>query len=102
MQLVGTPNLTRHVLIVDSGLHGNGHATAATRSVRALASELNGRGMEVIESTSCEDGIATAKADASIDCILINWTQGANDGTEDVQVRRDATELMKSVRSRNS
>ena len=60
MQLVGTPNLTRHILIVDSGLDGNGHTTAATRSVRALASELNGRGMQVIESTSCEDGIATA------------------------------------------
>ena len=41
MQLVSaTPHLTRHVLIVDSGLDGNGHTTAATRSVRALASEL--------------------------------------------------------------
>ena len=102
MQLVGTPNLTRHVLIVDSALNGNGHATVATRSVRALASELNGRGMDVIESTSCEDGIATAQSDASIDCILINWTQGARDGSDDVQVRREATELMKSVRSRNA
>src|SRR3954469_25334706 len=101
MQLAGAPALTRHVLIVDSGLDGNGHATAATRSVRALATELHGRGMGVIESTSCEDGMATARSDASIDCILINWTQGSTNGTDDVQVRRDATELMKSVRSRN-
>src|ERR1041384_2062458 len=102
MQLVGTPHLQRHVLIVDSGLHGNGHSTAATRGVRALASELNGRGMEVIESTSCEDGMATARSDASIDCILINWTQGAHAGTEDVQVRHEANDLMKPVSSRNS
>jgi arginine decarboxylase len=98
MQLASTPQITRHVLIVDSGLNGNGHATAATRGVRALASELLGRGMEVIESTSCEDGMVTARADASIDCILINWTQGAND----LKVHDEATELMKSVRSRNS
>src|SRR5262245_53559579 len=98
MEFASTPHLTRHVLIVDSGLNGNGHATAATRSVRALASELHGRGMDVIESTSCEDGIATAKSDASIDCILINWTQGANDA----KTHGEATELMRSVRSRNS
>src|SRR3954462_9396243 len=101
MELAITPHLVRHVLIVDSGLNGNGHATAATRSVRALATELNGRGMQVIESMSCEDGMATARSDASIDCILINWTQGAHDGSEDVQVRLDATELMKAGRSRN-
>ena len=98
MQLAGTPQITRHVLIVDSGLNGNGHATAATRSVRALASELHGRGMEVIESTTCEDGMATARSDASIDCILINWTQGANDS----HVHAEATELMRSVRRRNA
>ncbi len=61
MQLASTPQISRHVLIVDSGLNGNGHATAATRSVRALATELHGRGMEVIESMSCEDGMATAQ-----------------------------------------
>jgi len=66
--------------------------------VRALATELHGRGMDVIESTSCEDGITTAESDASIDCILINWTQGANDQ----KVRDEATELMRSVRGRNS
>src|SRR6478736_836429 len=99
MEFAAAPRLTRHVLIVDSALNGNGHATAATRSVRALATELHGRGMDVIESASCEDGMATASSDASIDCILINWTQGASDGSSDVQVRREATELMKSVRS---
>ena len=51
---------------------------------------------------SCEDGIATAGSDSSIDCILINWTQGAPDGSADLQVRREATELMESVRSRNA
>jgi len=98
MQLASTPQITRHVLIVDSGLNGNGHTTAATRGVRALATELHGRGMDVIESTSCEDGIATAQSDASIDCILINWTQGEND----LKVHNEATELMRSVRTGNS
>src|SRR5262245_16213913 len=98
MEFASTPHLTRHVLIVDSGLNGNGHATAATRSVRALASELHGRGMDVIEAHSCEDGMATATADAGIDCILINWTQGSNDNS----VHAQATELMRSVRRRNT
>ena len=70
-------SLCARSLIVDSGLTGN--AGAAVRSVRALASELRSRGIEVIEAHSCEDGIATATSDAGIDCILINWTQGAND-----------------------
>ena len=64
----------RQALIVDSGLSGS--AGIAARNVRALASELRGRGIEVIEAHSCEDGIAAASSDASIDCILINWTQG--------------------------
>ena len=54
--------------------------------------------MEVIESMSCEDGIATARSDASIDCILINWSQGEND----LKVHTEATELMRSVRGRNA
>ena len=86
----------RQALIVDSGLTAN--AGAAVRSVRALASELRSRGIEVIEAHSCEDGTATATSDASIDCILINWTQGANDK----QVHAEATELMRAVRKRNT
>ena len=76
----------RQVLIVDSGLTGN--AGAAVRSVRALASELRNRGIEVIEAHSCEDGIATATSDAGIDCILINWTQGANDSQSEPSAQR--------------
>ena len=86
----------RQALIVDSGLTAN--AGAAARSVRALASELRSRGIEVIEAHSCEDGTATATSDASIDCILINWTQGANDK----HVHAEATELMRAVRKRNT
>jgi arginine decarboxylase len=86
----------RQALIVDSGLTAN--SGAAARSVRALASELRTRAIEVIEAHSCEDGIATATSDASIDCILINWTQGANDS----KVHAEATELMRAVRKRNT
>jgi arginine decarboxylase len=86
----------RQALIVDSGLSAN--SGAAVRGVRALASELRSRGVEVIEAHSCEDGVATATSDASIDCILINWTQGPNDA----KVHAEATELMRSVRKRNA
>ena len=41
----------RQALIVDSGLSGN--SGAAVRGVRALASELRSRGVEVIEAHSC-------------------------------------------------
>ncbi len=86
----------RQALIVDSGLTAN--SGAAARSVRALASELRSRGIEVIEAHSCEDGTATATSDAGIDCILINWTQGANDS----KVHAEATGLMRAVRKRNT
>ena len=86
----------RQALIVDSGLTAN--SGAAARSVRALASELRSRIIEVIEAHSCEDGTATATSDAGIDCILINWTQGANDS----KVHAEATDLMRAVRKRNT
>jgi len=99
MQSAGKRPL-RQVLIVDSGLAQN--SGAASRAVRALADELHERGIEVVESLSCEDGMATATSDASIDCILINWTQGPNDSKNDNQVHAEATELMRSVRRRNA
>src|SRR4051812_5829685 len=94
MQIAARPQ--RQVLIVDSELALN--TGAASRSVHALAGELRGRGIGVIESHSCEDGAATANADASIDCILINWSQGGNDS----KAQGEARELMRGVRRRNT
>ena len=85
----------RQALIVDSGLTAT--AGAAARSVQALAAELRGRGIEVIEAISYDDGLATASSDASIDCILLNWTQAGPEGGTHTQ----AVDLLRAVRSRN-
>ena len=96
MQRSGTRSLTRKVLVVDSSL---GEVIgAAARSVRALVSELRDGGIEVLEATSCEDGLANVVSDAGIHCILLNWTQGANDDSTHEQ----ATELLRVVRARNA
>ena len=87
-------SLIRQVLIVDSDLADT--TSVATRSVLALAAELARIGVRVIEAMSCEDGIAAA--DASIHCMLVNWTAGRNDGT----AHKKATELMRAVRRRNA
>jgi len=96
MQRSGTKRFTREVLVVDSGL---GEAIgAAGRSVRALAAELRARGLDVLEATSCEDGLANVVSDAGIHCILLNWSQGANDASTHEQ----ATGLLRAVRARNA
>jgi arginine decarboxylase len=86
--------LVREVLIVDSEL-AEGKSIAA-RSVRALANELTARGIHVTEAGSCEDGIAAA--DASVHCMLLNWSQGRNDD----DAHKSATELLRAVRKRNA
>lgn len=86
--------LLRHVLIVDSDLADSN--SMATRSVRTLADELERRGVRVIEAISCEDGVAAA--DASIHCMLVNWTSGRNDAS----THKKATDLMRAVRKRNA
>jgi arginine decarboxylase len=92
MQSTGAGPLTRRVLIVDSGLAGT-TMTASSRSVRALADELNARGIEVVEALGCEDGTATVISDSGIHCILLNWTSSDRD---------EATRLLRAVRARNA
>jgi arginine decarboxylase len=86
--------LVREVLIVDSELAEG--ASIAARSVRALANELTARGIHVTEAGSCEDGIAAA--DASVHCLLLNWSQGGNDAA----AHKQATDLLRAVRKRNA
>jgi arginine decarboxylase len=96
MQRSSSSVLTRQALVIDSGLANP--TTAAARSVRALIAELRKRRIEVIEATSCEDGLATATSDAGIDCILLNWTQGGNAARN----HEEATKLLRAVRARNA
>jgi len=90
----GSGPLVREVLIVDSEL-AEGKSIAA-RSVRALANELTERGIHVTEAGSCEDGVAAA--DASVHCMLLNWSQGGNDAT----AHKQATDVLRAVRKRNA
>src|SRR5882672_2753793 len=96
IQSSGARSLARRVLVVDDSLTSS--SSAAGRSVRALVSEFQARGMEVVEAVSCEDGEATVVSDAGISCILLNWTQGQNDK----KIHEQATELLRAVRSRNA
>jgi len=94
-QRTGSGPISRKVLIVDSGLAGTG---TSARRVRELAEELGTRNIHVTEATSYEDGLATVVSDASIQCILLNWTQGNNDSHS----HDAATELLRTVRKRNA
>jgi len=88
--------LTRRVLIVDDALAVAN--TAGGRAVRTLADELRGRGLEVIEAFSLDDGLANVVSDSAIHCVFVNWTLGNhNHGTH-----RQATELLRTLRGRNA
>jgi arginine decarboxylase len=88
--------LKRQVLIVDNGLAVG--TSPETRIIRALETELRGRGIEVMEAFSYEDGRSIAVSDASIHCLLVNWTQGSSD----VAAREHATQLLRAVRARTA
>jgi arginine decarboxylase len=86
----------RRVLMVDDELAHP--TTAGGRAVRALADELQGRGIEVVEAHSCEDGRATLLSDSAIHGVFVNWTLGRNDR----QSHAEATELLRALRGRNA
>ena len=91
-----TRQLTRRVLMVDDGLSQS--STAGGRAVRALATELQERGIDVVEALSLDDGLAVVTSDASLHCVLINWTLGQNDRRSHLQ----ATRLLRTLRARNA
>jgi arginine decarboxylase len=91
----GSGSITRQVLVIDSGLSGAG---ISARRVRELAVELANRNISVTEATSYDDGLASVVSDSSVQCILLNWTQGNNDS----ESHDAATEILRTVRKRNS
>ncbi len=91
----GRPRM-RRVLMVDDGLTESG--TAAGRAVRGLAEEMRGRGLEVVEAMSYEDGTATIISDAAIHAVFINWSLGS----DDKKSHKKATDLLRTVRKRNA
>ena len=57
---------------------------------RAIIAALAGRGVEVVEASSLDEGRSAIASDASIECLLLDWTLGANDE----QSHEEATELL--------
>jgi arginine/lysine/ornithine decarboxylase len=85
--------LSMRALMVDDELTS---ATAEGRASRALVKELQGRDMEVVETTSAEDGMSVVVSDSALHTILVDWTLG------DDPDHGKATKLLKFVRSRNA
>ena len=84
--------ISLRALVVDDELTS---PTAEGRAVRALVEELQGRGMEVVEAASAEDGMSVIVSDSAIHAILMDWTLGDDKG------HAKAKGLLKFVRSRN-
>ena len=84
--------LALRALIVDDELPTQ---TAEGRAARALVQELQGRGIEVVEAASAEDGMSVVMSDSAIHAVLMDWTLG------EVGEHTRATNLLKFVRSRN-
>jgi hypothetical protein len=69
--------------------------TAEGRAARALVDELQGRGIEVVQAVSCEDGRSVVVSDSAIHAILLDWTLGERDD------HTQSRELLHAVRARN-
>jgi arginine decarboxylase len=72
--------------------------TTAGRRVREILEELGGRGIDVIEAYSFEDGAASFSSDAAIHCLLIDWSLGANDKASHAA----AAALLRQIRARSA
>ena len=88
--------LRKRVLIVDDKL-ATPH-TAGGRAVRELAEEFTGRAIDVVEAATIDDGEAVILSDASVMCVFVDWTIGANDDS----THAAAEELLKTIRSRRA
>lgn len=86
--------LRRRVLLVDDKL-ACPH-TAGGRAVRELADEFTARSVDVVEATTIEDGEAVVLSDASVSCIFVDWTIGADDAPS----HEAAEALLRTIRSR--
>ena len=95
--MIGRTNvsLVRRALVVDADLTKAG--TAGGRAIGGIVAELRARGLEVVESTSADDGIAVFGSDAALHCVFVDWNVDFTGGS----VRRPATDLLRSLRARN-
>jgi hypothetical protein len=87
-----TRRLSLRALMIDDELTLQ---TAEGRAARALVDELQGRGIEVVQAVSCEDGRSVVVSDSAIHAILLDWTLGERDD------HTQSRELLHAVRARN-
>lgn len=96
MELTTARSFTSRVLVVDEEM-ARAPSASATR-VRGFEEALRARNIQIAEALSYEDGLAVAVADASIHCILVNWTPC----TLNDDLRAAGTELLRAIRKRNA
>jgi arginine decarboxylase len=84
--------INMRALVVDDELPA---PTAEGRAARTLVQELEGRGIDVVEATSADDGMSVVTSDSAIHALLLDWTLG------DDAAHKKARGLIEFVRSRN-
>jgi len=84
------------VLIVDDKLADA--SCVGGRAVRELVEELAERGVAVVEAVSFHDGAAAVISDASLDAILVDWTEASDESGE----HAEALALLRTIRARNA
>jgi arginine decarboxylase len=84
--------LSLRALIVDDELP---EPTAEGRATRAVVQDLQGRGIDVVETASADDAMSVVVSDSAIHAVLIDWTLGRD------QHHGRARRLLEFVRSRN-
>lgn len=82
------------VLIIDNELNS---PTANGRAVQALIAELRKNDVEVIESTSEEDGESNFLTDSSIQCVILDWDL-MESGNQNHECEK---KLLKTIRASN-
>src|SRR5262245_34078485 len=84
--------ISLRALVVDDELASS---TAEGRAARTLVQELQGRGLEVVEAASAEDGHSVIVSDSAIHAVLVDWT------LDNDRNHVKAKNLIRFVRSRN-
>jgi arginine/lysine/ornithine decarboxylase len=92
--LYGERLISEKVLMIDDELN---EQSASGRASRALAQELRGRDVVVVEATSADDGRAVVLSDPSLQGVLLDWTLSDDDAAHD-----KAKALLALIRSRNA
>ncbi len=69
------PSPVRTVLVIDHKLA----QPDAPAYLRLLASDLRGHGLEVVEASSCEEGLARYATHPGIHCVLFDWALDGSD-----------------------